>query len=229
MENLLEIKNREGALSDFHHLSQKNYPVLWLLFQQIFGANDAKRRLAIRFLAQHKDVLEIGCSLGVVSQAFRNVTGISYLGIDVDERAIAYANKKFANASHMHFSKIELNALAESGKSFDYILFANILHHVNDAEAVRLLGSAKKLLRDGGAMVVMEPDILHGSDSLLVKLMYHFEQGEHRRSSAHLVKLMHEAGLSADEAFEEGVSMGILPGIIAAHLLVFKIAAKTNQ
>lgn len=211
-------------MSNFYQLSQKNYPMLWLLFQRIFGANNAKRRLAIRFLAQHKDVLEIGCSLGVVSQVFRSIPDISYLGIDIDERAIAYANKKFVNTSHMHFSKVELGALAESGDSFDYILFANILHHVNDAEAVRLLGSAKKLLRDGGTMVVMEPDILHGSDSLLVKLMYRFEHGEHRRSSAHLVKLMYEAGLSANETFEEGVSMGILPGITAARLLVFKVA-----
>jgi hypothetical protein len=51
-------------------LSQSNFPRLWLLFQYLVGGTADKRRLAAMYYKGQKKVLEIGCSVGNVSQIF---------------------------------------------------------------------------------------------------------------------------------------------------------------
>src|SRR5882757_8356653 len=58
-------------------LTQERFPKLCLLFQAIFCATREKKRLALKYLGDHKNVIEIGCSLGslgllgLLARAFR--------------------------------------------------------------------------------------------------------------------------------------------------------------
>jgi 2-polyprenyl-3-methyl-5-hydroxy-6-metoxy-1,4-benzoquinol methylase len=206
-------------------LTQQSHPKLWLLFQKFFGATHDKQRLAMSFLANHLTVLEIGCSLGVVSAAFSKKHGIEYLGIDIDEQAIAYAKKRFSANLHMNFSAKSLESLVNSGQQFDYVLFANILHHVDDKMALQLLTQAARAVAEGGVIVLMEPDILHAEDGLLIKTLYALERGEYRRSLSHLISLAREAGINLSEAATHDISIGLLPGIVCGHMLVLSGSA----
>ena len=120
-------------------LPQERFPKLWSLFQTIFGATREKKRLALKYLGDHKNVIEIGCSVGVPGRAFAEVPGLMYLGIDIDPQAIEHAKARFAREKNLSFSTETIRELGDKGRTFDYVLFANILHHVDDPTAVNLI------------------------------------------------------------------------------------------
>lgn len=203
-------------------LTQERFPKLWLLFQMIFGATREKKRLALKHLGDHRNVIEIGCSLGVLGRAFAEVPGLRYLGIDIDPQAIEHAKARFAGERNLSFSTQTMRELGDLGQSFDYVLFANILHHVDDPTAVDLIRDASRLVAPGGIMVVIEPDILRPDDSLLVRSLYRLERGQFRRPPAGYERLMKEAGVRPAEFSSEDVSIDTLPGLTCGHLLVYK-------
>lgn len=204
-------------------LTQENFPRLWLLFQRIFGGTRAKRRLGLAHLGAHKTVLEIGCSVGLVSEVFAKQKGISFLGIDIDAGAIDFAKRRLAHLSQLEFECIGLEELAEAGRRFDYVLFANILHHTDDDVSVALLRDAARLVAPGGSMVLMEPDILREGDSFLIRQLYKLEKGQYRRSPEGYRALIDAAGLECLSMRSEDVSIDTLPGITCGHLLLFEV------
>ena len=204
----------------FDSLTQQSHPRLWLAFQALFGATRDKRRIATAHLGNHRSVLEIGCSLGLVSQAFSRLPDIRYLGIDIDAQAIAHAQARFAGFPHMAFAAQSLDSLVEQGRTFDYVLFANILHHVDDALAHSLLSAAAKTVADAGVIVLMEPDILHAGDGPLIRALYRLERGEYRRPLPSLIALAEGAGIRIREARTRDIAIGLLPGVACGHMLV---------
>jgi SAM-dependent methyltransferase len=203
-------------------LTQERFPKLWLLFHAMFGATREKKRLALKHLGDHKNVIEIGCSLGVLARAFADVPGLRYLGIDIDRQAIEHAKVRFSDQKHLSFSTQTMRELGDQGQTYDYVLFANILHHVDDPTAVDLIRDASRLVAPGGTMVVIEPDILRPDDSLLVRSLYKLERGLFRRPPPEYERLMNEAGVRPAEFSSEDVSIDTLPGLTCGHLLVYK-------
>lgn len=201
-------------------LTQQSHPRLWLAFQAVFGATRDKRAIALSFLQGRKSVLEIGCSLGVVAEAFRRKDSVRYLGIDIDEQAIEQARERFKSYTHMEFLAQSLDQLVQQGRRFDYVLFANILHHVDDDLAGVLLKQAASAVGTNGVIVLMEPDVLHPQDGWLVRLLYRLERGQYRRPVEDLAKLAKEAGIHLAQSDTRDISIGLLPGIVGGHMLV---------
>lgn len=205
-------------------LTQENFPRLWLLFQFIFGATRAKRRLALTHLGDHKTVLEIGCSVGLVSQAFAKYDDIKFLGIDIDEGAINFAKQRLSKLTSLEFQCADMQGYIDQGRQFDYVLFANILHHTDDEVSVTLLKHAAQLVSEDGTIVLMEPDILRDSDGFLIRQLYKLEKGQFRRSPEGYKKLIAAANLKVLSISSEDVSIDTLPGITCGHLLLFTVA-----
>jgi len=195
--------------------TQQSHPRLWLLFQSFLGCHRGKHRLAAKYLGNYGNVLEIGCSLGTVSTLFSSMR---------DEGAVAYAKKRFSRYPNMEFASVSLETLAVSGRTFDYVLFANILHHASDDDAV-----AVKLVSVAGILVVMEPDILGKNEPPLVKMSYRLERGLYRRSLDALSSLAHEAGISILRSERENLSLDWLPGIVWGRFLLLSGTAKHSN
>lgn len=174
---------------------QNRFPYLWLVFQLLIGATYGKRQLAVQHYNGEKRVLEVGCSLGNITPAFAKIPNINYLGIDIDAQAIRIANNTFKDHANIQFKAIALNELAAQGQTYDYIIFAGMLHHVDDALATSLLSDAKQLLAPGGKLIVSEPEAFRASDPLLFRLYAKLEQGEHLRTRQQLVALLESVDL----------------------------------
>src|ERR1700733_5549900 len=123
-------------------LTQSRFPQLWLLMQNTIGGTPCKQALAIEHYQGQKRVLEIGCSVGNISSVFCAFPDVEFTGIDIDPRAIDLAKRRFHNFPNFSFSLVSLKELARQGKEFDYVLFAAMLHHVNDDDGLRLLRDA---------------------------------------------------------------------------------------
>lgn len=95
-------------------------------------------------------VLDVGCGVG------RNMSALdpTSVGVDHNVHCIAYARERGFNA----YSTQEFPASHESRKaSFDSLLFAHVLEHVDPDTAGELLAEYLKYLRDDGKVVIITP------------------------------------------------------------------------
>lgn len=190
--------------------SQSNFPRLWLFMQKTIGGNASKQELAIKYYQGEQRVLEIGCSMGNISEVFTCYKNISYRGIDIDPVAIKIAKKRFKLFSNFTFSLCSLAELVKTKKQYDYVIFAGILHHVSDKECRALLDDALKLVADSGQLIISEPEALLSSDSFLFKLFYNLEQGNFLRQRNVLEQLILSTGAKIKSSEDYLISPGII-------------------
>ena len=204
-------------------ISQTNFPRLWLLMQKLIGGNAAKQSLALEYYRGQKTVLEIGCSVGNISSAFLIFPELKFTGIDIDHNAISLAKQRFKDAPNFTFSLTSLEQLAANGKKFEYVLFAGILHHVDDLTGLKLLQNALKCLTSDGCLVIYEPEAIQESDSWLLRWFCRiFEQGAHLRSKIELHSLVERSGIRVESISDRMISPGIVvkPYVARFNLIV---------
>lgn len=207
-------------------LSQTNFPRLWLLMQHLIGGNSSKKELALRHYEGEQRVLEIGCSVGNLSEAFLPYTGsIHFTGIDIDRSAITVAKERFAHAPGFDFSLVSLQELARTGETFDYIIFAAMLHHIDDATSLSMLKDAAALLSVQGKLIISEPEALKPTDGFVFRQFYGWlEQGQFLRSRSALEALIKQAGLAIESVEDHLISPGIVkrPYVARFNLILAK-------
>lgn len=192
-------------------LSQSRFPNLWLFMQRIIGGNASKQTLATEYYQGQKRVLEIGCSVGNISEAFLRFPEINFTGIDIDEKALAVAQRRFKTAENFRFSLCSLQDLSKAGESFDYVLFAGMLHHVDDETAELLLRNALICTSASGTIVIYEPEAVRAKDGWFFRFFYAlFEQGTYLRSRDALEALVTRAGIKIHRIEDRMVSPGIV-------------------
>lgn len=98
-------------------------------------------------------ILEIGSYLG------DNTNGIGentkYIGIDISDEAVAYANKTYAN-NNIDFICMDAHKVEDLGGNFDYVYGNGILHHL-DLDI--FIPALRNVLKDNGKAVFMEPNV----------------------------------------------------------------------
>lgn len=204
-------------------LSQTRFPRLWLAMQKAIGGNACKQAFATEYYHSQKNILEIGCSVGNISEVFTSYPDVTFTGIDVDQQAINLAQHRFGHLPNFNFSLRSLEELADRGETFDYVIFAGILHHVNDETGLALLKDAAKCTEPGGKLVIYEPEAVRESDGWFMKIFYSLlEQGEHLRTKSALQQLVETAGIQLESIEDSMVSPGIVkrPYVARFNLIV---------
>jgi SAM-dependent methyltransferase len=213
-------------------LTQSRFPRLWLLMQNTIGGNLCKQKMATEFYLGQKRVLEIGCSVGNVSAVFRAFSNVVFTGIDIDRHAIDLARRRFQKEPNFRFCLSSLQELSRQGENFDYVLFAGILHHVDDSTSFQLLRDAVKLTASGGRLVIYEPEAVRELDGWFLRCFYSlFEQGVFLRSRDDLLRLVESGGIDIETVEERMISPGIIkrPFIARFNLLSGVPAGKTRM
>jgi cyclopropane fatty-acyl-phospholipid synthase-like methyltransferase len=160
------------------------------LFQYWVGGTVDKRRLCLKAYAGERRILEVGCSVGNIAQAFVSFHNIEYVGVDIDPHAIACAQRSFVGNNNFRFICEDLVKFTRDVPCFDFILFCGILHHVNDSVATRLLQTVANVATDRTPIVIVDPIMPEHKDSWLVRQFIRVEQGEHVPSATALAGLL---------------------------------------
>jgi 2-polyprenyl-3-methyl-5-hydroxy-6-metoxy-1,4-benzoquinol methylase len=206
-------------------ITQTRFPKLWLFMQMTIGGCMDKRAMALFHYNNEKTILEIGCSVGNVSEAFIGFDKIEFTGIDIDDKALQYAKSRFSARHNFKFLNISLEEMAASGNQYEYILFAGILHHVDNQNAMKLLSDSMKCLSKNGKIIISEPEKPRVDDSKVIHLfMQFFEQGSYLRTKKELEKLVFDSGIKLESSKDRMVSSGILkkPYVARFNLLLGK-------
>jgi len=125
--------------------------------------------------------------------------------------------------SNFKFSLSSLEELSRLGETFDYVLFAGMLHHVSDTAALQLLRDAVKCTAIGGRLVIYEPEAIRPLDGYFLRYFSaYLEQGTFLRSRDDLQRLVERAGITLETVEDRMVSPGIVrrPYVARFNLLV---------
>ena len=108
-------------------------------------------------------ILEIGCGTGELSYLLAKKTGVYVLGTDLCRPFIKEAKKNYS-LSNLNYEVLDFNdeknvSRLARGK-FDYVVGNGILHHLyfHIDEALK---NIRKLLKDNGKIIFLEPNIFN--------------------------------------------------------------------
>lgn len=205
------------------YFTQTRFPRLWLMFQYVIGGVADKRKIVLQHYKGQKRVLEIGCSTGIISKAFTKFPDVEFTGIDIDDSALSYARKLYKGVKNFRFLNVSLADLGKSGEKFDYVLFANILHHADNATVHTLLEDIKPVLAKGATLIVVEPEKSRDDYNFLFKFFYLLEQGEYRRPAEELVDLIKATGMEVKTVSHVLMAPNAMPFIKVARCIVIEI------
>jgi ubiquinone/menaquinone biosynthesis C-methylase UbiE len=123
-------------------------------------------------LRPHHAVLDIGCGTGaldlLIKQSHPDVT---LTGIDPDPRALARAARKARVAgATIRFDDGFADALPYPDESFDRVFSSMMLHHVPRSEKAGVLSEARRVLKPGGRLELL--DFAGGTHSFLAHIMH---------------------------------------------------------
>jgi ubiquinone/menaquinone biosynthesis C-methylase UbiE len=138
----------------------------WLLplydpFTRLAGVGRLHEQLLDRTgVADDQRVLEIGCGTGNLLTALgRRRPELATVGIDPDPAALRRARRKAARRRlPIRYERAFAGELPAADDSFDRVLSAFMLHHLDDDERARALREVRRVLRPGGELHVVDLD-----------------------------------------------------------------------
>ena len=116
-------------------------------------------------------ILHIACESGYFSNFFR---GFRYTGVDLSEVKIAYARKHFKG----DFKVMDAMALEFEASSFDGILLSGVFHNIDDITSIQVLREAKRVLKPGGKVLILEDYYADGAPGLFERFDRYFDPPE---------------------------------------------------
>ncbi len=118
----------------------------------IFGRPlPAMLELVAREVTGSREVLEIGCGTGIVTEVLARFAG-HVVATDYSSEMLARAEKRVRDATNVEMKEADVAALFFEDGRFDTVVAANVLHLVPDLdEALRAMA---RVLRPGGALIV---------------------------------------------------------------------------
>lgn len=150
----------------------------------VVGGQRITRRLLAEHLAMSPDetVLDVCCGVG----EFAGVVNCGYVGIDLNERFIGRAKRRYAGDLRKRFEVGDVMRLEYAPGHFDKAMIVNSLHHFSDEETLRLLTEVRRITRK--VVVVVDAD---GTPRGLVrKALVALDRGRFMRSPEALAALV---------------------------------------
>lgn len=126
-------------------------------------ATNSAHAAAIRMVGRDRRVLEVGCSVGHVTEHLV-ANGNAVVGVEIDPDAAAEAGR-YATAVHVvDLDRTPLDAVVEG--TFDVVVFGDVLEHLRDPRAALTAGC--RLLAPDGHVVVSIPNVAHADVRLML-------------------------------------------------------------
>ena len=79
--------------------------------------------------------------------------GLTYLGLDINPRYIAYARRRYKGSFEV---RDVTQYTAPRGARFDFVLMNSFLHHVSDEDVTRIVTHVTGLLTDDGYVHILD-------------------------------------------------------------------------
>jgi SAM-dependent methyltransferase len=121
-------------------------------------------------------ILDLGCG---TAELLDHLPATSdYVGVDVSHAYIKQARERFG--SRGEFRVGDATSIDDDLRDFDIVLAFGVLHHLDDAQARRLLDRAARALKPGGRAVTVDP-VFTPEMSPIARYVIAHDRGQHVR------------------------------------------------
>lgn len=127
------------------------------------SSTNSAHAAAIRMVGRDRRVLEVGCSVGHVTEHLV-ANGNEVVGIEIDPAAAEQARRYAAEVHVADLDRTPLDELVDG--PFGVVVFGDVLEHLRDPSAA--LDAAGRLLADDGYVVVSIPNAAHADMRLML-------------------------------------------------------------
>lgn len=103
-----------------------------------------------------KCILDVGCGTGALGVSLKHQNKVKVVGIEIDKYAANQAVKKL---DYVIQGDVEIINLPFEHKTFDCIIYADILEHLRDPW--KIMDKHKQYLKCGGTIILSIPNIQH--------------------------------------------------------------------
>jgi len=176
-------------------------PALFSLLRKIIELNFNKQKRIIKETFDFNDskkVLDIGCGTGEFANLFSK---FDYYGIDISIKYIKYA----AENNKGNFKVMDATKLEFPDNNFNYILIMAILHHLDDDRISKVLLEARRVLKPGGKILIMEDAKIAKLENLAIKFFQKFDKGDFIRTPEQYNNIVKKYFVvSSKQAFRNG-------------------------
>lgn len=155
--------SRQSVASGIYRrvLALLDHPAIFNLSQLLIsGGQRSTKRWAAEWLdPQPGDrLLDVCCGTGDFAPLYtpRGEQGGVYLGVDLNERYIEYARRRYGSNKSRQFEVRDATMLSLPEASFGKALFANSLHHFPDDLNRQVLAQIARSLRPDGRLIVID-------------------------------------------------------------------------
>ena len=125
-----------------------------------------------KFFVKNKIVLDIASGEGYGSALLSETASFVY-GVDIDKNVVEFSNKKYKR-DNLSFIVGSTSKIPLEDKSVDVVVtFETIEHH---SEHEEMMQEIKRVLKEGGVMVISSPDKLVYSDMSGFRNPYHIKE-----------------------------------------------------
>lgn len=154
-------------------------PELYQLYQELGGFFQARVKAIRAYLpiAPGARVIDIGCGPGHIVRHLP--AGIDYVGLDIDEPSIAYAQAHFGDRGRFAVRFFDADAVADLGPA-DIVMMNGVMHHIGDEDLLPTLANIRAALKPGGALFTLDGCYAPGQ-SRVAKWLLDNDRGEHVR------------------------------------------------
>ncbi|MEQ6122360.1 class I SAM-dependent methyltransferase [Reichenbachiella sp. MALMAid0571] len=134
-------------------------------------------------------ILDIGCGPGsFVKYLPKTVDG--YLGIDMNENYIEYANDKWSNREDVNFIQGTVGELdIRDFDKYDVVVAKALVHHLSDEHAKQLFSFAAQVLNQGGIFVTYD-NVFIENQHWFAKWLIKNDRGKYVRTQEEYTKLV---------------------------------------
>ena len=104
--------------------------------------------------AKDKSILDIASGVGYSAPLFIKAGAVSYVGVDLNEKLVKYANERFGSANKKYY----LGDICSfnKGETYDIITCFETIEHVENYEAA--IKNLFQLLNKGGLLIISSPN-----------------------------------------------------------------------
>jgi ubiquinone/menaquinone biosynthesis C-methylase UbiE len=173
-------------------------------FTTLLGAGKVHRALVDQAgLADGQRVLEIGCGTGNLSLRVKRARpGVELVGSDPDPLALGRARRKARDLAGIRFERGYAQKLPYPDASFDRVLSALMLHHLDHDSRVAAAAEAARVLRPGGSLHLADFGVQsHGVHGFLAQRVLKSGHLADNQDDA-IPRLFNAAGLECSEFAE---------------------------
>jgi SAM-dependent methyltransferase len=162
-------------------------PLIWNLSQFVLGGNSNKQQLYRSLFISTGTLLDFGCADGNTFPAFKD---FEYYGVDIDGKFVDYARDKYRNYKNAHWVNADIRNGPFEHNTFDYVLFAEIGHHIPDDTMHSILQSLIDVVKRNGRIYLVDHVRRPGRDNWWMKLLIKFDQGQFTRTEAKYTEII---------------------------------------